>query len=67
MLKGKREIILDLSIKSQMEVDKKVKAAYLIGMLKQIAKGTKYEQDVMDAINDYYKNTAFDKREYNEE
>jgi len=53
-LKNKKEKILDLSIKSQTDNDPKAKVAYLIEMLSELVKGTRYQMDVMDAISDYY-------------
>lgn len=55
--------IVKLSARSQLTNDRNLKTALLIEMLETIAKGTKYKADVMDAINDYYKGTAFERKE----
>ncbi|NGP60117.1 hypothetical protein FLT15_17830 [Paenibacillus thiaminolyticus] len=55
--------IVKLSARSQLTSDRNEKVALLIEMLETIAKGTKYKADVMDAINDYYKGTAFEHKE----
>lgn len=54
--------IVKLSARSQLTNDRNLKTALLIEMLETIAKGTKYKADVMDAINDYYKGTAFERK-----
>lgn len=39
-----------------MDRDIKAKIAYLIGMLEVLIKNTRYEADVKDAIEDYWRN-----------
>ncbi|MEV2910663.1 hypothetical protein ABNF65_19130 [Paenibacillus larvae] len=56
LAKGKLGTIIGLSIKSQMDRDIKAKIAYLIGMLEVLIKNTRYEADVKDAIEDYWRN-----------
>ncbi|SLJ98330.1 MULTISPECIES: hypothetical protein [unclassified Paenibacillus] len=46
--------VVKLSVRSQLEMRSEEKANRLIEMLELIAKGTKYERDVYEALENYH-------------